>query len=270
MDKVLVSIILPTYNRAGYIKKSIESVLRQTYRDFELIIIDDGSADGTAKILSQYQKRDSRVRIIRNEKNLGFVKSLNKGISLARGKYIARLDDDDFWSNSQKLEKQIRFFEDNPDYILVGGGMIKIDEKGKEIKKYLFPENDKDIREIMLLTDPFVHPAVVFKKEAWRLVGGYDERFYFSQDWDLWARLGKVGKMYNFPEYFVCFLQGDQNRGNKRMAYHLWLNLKIRKKYRREYPNFVKGYLFGWGAYLLKPIFLRFKQFYARNKNKKN
>lgn len=264
----LVSIILPTYNRSEYLVRAIKSVLDQNYNNFELIIINDGSTDKTSEIISQYQ--DSRIKIIENKENLGFVRSLNKAINYAQGKYIARIDDDDFWSDSQKLEKQIKFLENNPEYVLVSSGMIKIDKNGKEIKKYLFPEKDEEIREKMLLTDYFVHPGVVFKKQTWEKAGGYNEQFYFSQDWDLWARLGKIGKMYNFPEYFVSVMESGENRTSNKMGYHLLLNQKIRKKYSRDYPHFWRYYLLGWGAYFLKPLFLKFKQFYGRIKNKEN
>ena len=268
MDKKLVSIILPTYNRSQYICRAIESVLNQTYDNLELIIIDDGSKDNTLEIISKYQ--NPKIKVIRNKENLGFVKSLNKAIKLAQGKYIARIDDDDYWSDSKKLKKQIEFLENNPEYVLVGSGMIKIDKNGKEIKKYLFLEKDQELRKKMLLTDYFVHPGVVFRKEDWERVGGYNEEFYFSQDWDLWARLGKIGKIYNFPEYFVSVMESDDNRTSNKMGYHLLLNQKIRKKYKKDYPHFWRYYLLGWGAYLIKPMFLKLKQFYGRIKNKKN
>lgn len=266
--KPLVSVILATYNRSEYLGRAIESVLDQSYNNFELIIIDDGSTDRTSEVIYEYQ--DSRIKIIKNKENLGFVKSLNKAINYAQGEYIARIDDDDYWCDSRKLEKQTEFLENNPEYVLVGSGMIKIDKEGKEIKRYLFPEKDQELRKKMLLTDYFVHPGVVFRKKGWQAVGGYNEQFYFSQDWDLWARLGKIGKMYNFPEYFVSVRESEENRTNNKMGYHLLLNQKIRRKYKNDYPYFWKYYLLGWGAYFLKPIFLRFKRFYAKFKRKNN
>jgi len=245
----LVSVILPTFNRAEILKKSINSVLSQTYKNFELIIIDDSSTDETERTILEYQKKDSRIKIIRNEKNIGFVKSLNKAIKQSQGKYIARLDDDDFWSSSQKLEKQIGFLENNPDYVLISAGIIYINKYGEEVKRYLPPENDKDIRKLMLITSPLVHIASVFTKKSWETVHGYDEEFYFSQDWDLWAKLGSVGKMYNIQEYLTYSLASNQNRSNKKMSYHLWLNLKIRMKYRKNYPYFWQGYIMGLVAY---------------------
>lgn len=267
MNKKIVSVIITTYNREKFIKKAIDSVLAQSYKNFELIIVDDDSSDNTLEIISQYH--DPRIKIIKNKINLGVVKSSNKAISYARGEYIARIDDDDSWCDKDKLKKQVEFLENNPRYVLVGCGLIKINKQGKEIKRYLLPEKDNDIRKIMLLFDPFVHSGVVFKKESCELVGGYNEEFFFSQDWDLLARIGRIGKMYNFPEYFVYLLRSDQNRTNERLAYHLLLNQKIRKKYRKDYPYFWIYYLLGWGAYLVKPNFLKIKQFYEKFKDKK-
>lgn len=246
----MVSVILATYNRSNTIKKAIDSVLSQTYRDFELIIINDGSTDDTLGVLRSYN--DSRIRIIENKENIGFVKSLNKAIELAQGEYIARIDDDDYWCDNAKLEKQVKFLENNPEYVLVGCGMIK------NGTKYLFKEKDEDIRKVMLLADQFVHPGVVFRKDAWETVGRYDEKFFFSQDWDLWMRLGKIGKMYNFLEYFVCVSEDGNNRTSKRMKYHLMLNQKIRRKYRKDYPGFYKAYISGWVLFLIS--FLPFQK----------
>lgn len=267
--KVLVSIILPTYNRAGYIRRAIESVLSQTYKNFELIIINDNSTDKTENIISHYQNKDSRIKIIANTTNIGFVKSLNKGIKKSKGQYIARIDDDDFWCDEGKLEKQIGFLEEHQNYVLVGGGIIKIDENGKEFVRHLLPKEDEDIRKLILLDDCFAHSAVVFKKKTWEKVNGYNEKLTISQDWDLWMKFGKLGKFYNFQEYFICYLQGKQNRSNFNIRANLKRNIKLRKKYSKNYPNFQKAFLLGWVYYLytfipfrhfLKPIFSKMRR----------
>ena len=259
MDKKpLVSIIIATYNRGKSINKAIESVLNQTYKDIEIIVIDDGSTDETPKIVSEISKTDSRIRIVTNKINLGLVKTLNRGISNAHGKYIARLDDDDFWCNPQKLEKQVAFLENNPDYVLVGGGVIRVDEQGKEIIRFTLPESDEDIRQKILQDNTFAHSTVVFKKEAWEKAGGYNETLIFSEDWDLWLRFGKFGKFYNFPEYFIYYLQGEQNISNLNIRQNLKFSIKLRKKYRKDYPGYRKAILFCWASYFYS--FLPFKQ----------
>jgi len=241
-SKPLVSIILSTHNREEEIGESIKSVLSQTYEDFEFIIVDDGSSDNTLEVLNNYG--DPRIKIIENKENIGFVKSLDKAINYAQGKYIARIDDDDHWINKEKLQKQIKFLEENSEYALIGTGMIK------DNKNILLPQTDKQIREKMLLRSPFAHASVVFSKKAWQKVGGYDEGLFFSQDSDLWAKIGKTGKMYNLPEAMVNVSMGENNRTNKKVRYHLWLKQRIRVRHRKDYPHFWKAYILGFIDFL--------------------
>lgn len=263
MKDSLVSIVIATYNRAKYIKKAVESVLSQTYQNIEIIIVDDGSTDKTPEIISEFSKKDPRIVILTNKTNLGFVRTLNKGIQRAQGKYIARLDDDDFWCDSKKLEKQVEFLEIHPDYALVGGGMIKIDEKNREIARYLFPEKDEDIRKSILVENLFVHSTVLFRKYIWEKIGGYDKEFDGLEDKDLWLKIGRLKKFYNFQEFFVCYLghqynnpgYAARNYGRKRQ---LKLNIRLRKKYRNDYSSYRKAILFCWASYFYS--FLPFKQ----------
>jgi len=247
--KLLISVILPTYNRGKYIKRAIESVLIQTYKNIELIIIDDGSTDRTSEIIDVISKKDPRVVVVTNDTNLGLVKNLNKGIKKAKGELIARIDDDDYWCDKNKLKKQADFLENHPDYVLVGSGLIRIDENGKEIVRHILPEKDEDIRKLIIFDNTFAHPSVMFKKSAWEEVNGYDESLFFSEDWDLWMKLGKIGKFYNFPEYFICYLQGKQNRSNFNVRKNLKLNIKLRKRYRHDYPGFRRAFILGWLYY---------------------
>ena len=255
VNNSLVSVILPTYNRSEYLGRAIESVLNQNYNNFELIIIDDSSTDKTSEVILKY--KDSRIRVVKNQENIGFVKSLNKGIKQANGKYIARLDDDDFWTSPDKLEKQVAFLENNPDYVLVSCGMIREDDNG--VREVLTLEHDNEIRDMMLFASPIVHIGAVFSKKAFDLVGGYDEDLYFSQDSDLWAKLGKVGKMYNIHEYFTHAFIAGHNRSSKKMSYHLWLKQKIRFRHRKDYPHFYKAFAIGFLAYLFSMIPFRKK-----------
>jgi len=261
MEEPLVSIIIATYNRERYIKKALESALNQTYKNFEIIVIDDSENEETEKIIKLLNRKE--IKYIKNEVRLGFVKSLNKSIGIAKGKYIARLDDDDSWCDTKKLEKQIKFLEENPGYVLVGGGAILIDEKGKELRRFLPPERNEKIRELMLFDCLFSHSTVVFKKNTWKLTYGYDERLDSAEDWDLWLKFGAFGKFYNSQEYFVYFLQAGQGK----TQYIRWQNtrthLKLMRKYRNEYPNFYKAFLVGLISYLYsffpRPKWFRFK-----------
>lgn len=262
----LVSVIIPTYNRAVYLKRAVESVLAQSYKNIELLIINDGSSDKTPAVISELKERDPRIVGLTNKGNLGIAKSSNRGIRRARGKYIARLDDDDFWADPKKIEKQVEFLEAHPDYVLVGGGMIKIDREGREIKRYLFPEKDEEIRRSLLVYNLFVQSTILFRKEAWQRVGGYDETLDFlGEDRDLWLKLGRVGKFYNFQEFFTYYLdERKHNLARKRHLRRVWTLIKVREKYRGDYPGFWKAALFCWANYLhsflpfgedLRPLF---------------
>lgn len=252
----LVSIILPAYNSEKYIQRAVESALNQSYKNIEVIIIDDSPNDKTMNIVFEIRKRDDRAVYIKNENRLGFVKSMNKGIRMAQGEYIARLDSDDYWCDRNKLEKQVRFLEDHRDYVLCGGGCISIDDAGRELYKWLYLE--KDARKTIFFENQFIHSTVVFRKDAYELAGGYDEQLDYCEDWDLWLKMGKIGKLYNFQDYFVCYLQGSQNRSDRRKECKV--AIRLRKKYRNDYPGSRRAELLGWVFYIfsfLPPSFRR-------------
>jgi glycosyltransferase involved in cell wall biosynthesis len=252
----LVSTVLPAYNSEKHIQRAVESALTQSYKNIEVIIIDDSPNDKTMNIISEIRKGDSRVIYVKNENRLGFAKSLNEGIRMARGDYIARLDSDDYWCDQNKLEKQVRFLEDHQDYVLSGGGCISIDETGREL--YKWPYLEKDARKTIFFENQFVHSTVVFRKDAYELAGCYDEQLDYSEDWDLWLRMGMIGKLYNFQDYFVCYLQGSQNKSDRKKECKV--AIRLRRKYRGDYPGARRAILFGWIFYIfsfLPPSFRR-------------
>jgi len=161
-----VSILLPTHNGSRFISKSIESVLLQSFEDFELIIIDDGSTDMTPDIAKEFTRKDKRVVFMSNKKNLGIQKTLNNGMRIAKGEYIARVDDDDEWVGSDKLARQVDFLDKNSDHVLVGTGVIVVDEKRDELFRFLQPSGDEAIRRKMLFKSYFMHSTVLFRKDA--------------------------------------------------------------------------------------------------------
>lgn len=272
----LVSVVITTYNREKSIRKAIESVLNQTHRNIELIIIDDGSIDETKEIIRPYFL-DPRVRYF-YEDNKGCADAMNNGIAVAKGKYVAILDSDDFWCDNQKIEKQLDFLEKNTDYVLVGGGATMIDEKGKEIVSYLLVEHDADIRKEILVNNVFAHVTVLFKKEAWEKVGGYDKN-YWMEDWDLLLKMGLVGKLHNIQEIFANYLGHQRNNPsdfdeNYSRLEQLKLKIKLKKKYRNYYPNYKKALLYCWIEYLfsllpfkyeLWPILFRVRKLFIRS-----
>jgi len=192
-----VSIVMPVYNREKYLPKAIESILTQTFEDFEFLIINDGSTDGTSEILSRY--RDPRMRIIENRENIGLTKSLNRGLEESRGRYVARQDADDI-SNASRIEKQVRAFEEDPALGLVGSFFNIIDEWDRTLRTVIVPIEDKEIRGSILDHNPFCHGSTMFRKEAIQKVGGYREFFKYAQDYDLWLRVSEHYRVGNIGE----------------------------------------------------------------------
>lgn len=262
MKSILVSIILPTYNRANYLERAIKSVLDQSFQEWELIVVDDASTDATFGILEKWQKKDGRIKMLRNEKNNylidGISKNLNNGISIAKGKYIARLDDDDCWCHKNKLKMQVDFLENNTEYVIVGGGMIVIDGLGKEKFRYFKKESDQEIRAGALLSSPFSHTTVMFLKSAAEKVGFYGNE-KLAEDWNLWLKLGKLGKFYNFPEYFTYYMMDGNNKSLFHLRQHAKIHIDLASRHRNEYPGFYMACFLGSAQYLysFSPMFLR-------------
>lgn len=235
----LVSIILPTYNGARFLRRAIESVIAQTYTAWELLVIDDGSIDDTPAILAELQQTDSRIRYIKNTYNLGIQKTLNKGIKESKGVYIARIDDDDVWAQVDKLEQQVSFLEENPEYVLVGTGVILIDETEKEIMRYFLPETDHAIRTGLLAQNRFVHSSVLFRKDTVIELDGYSESVEVRhvEDYDLWLRLGMKGMLANIPQYAVKFTVREGSISGSNKIDQFYKNIALIKKYKAYYPH---------------------------------
>lgn len=241
MKQPLISVIIPSYNRQNSIDKSIESVLSQSYKNLEIIVVDNRSIDNTPKILAEYSKKDSRIKVIENEQDLSLVKTLNKAIKISTGEYIARLDDDDTWLDANKIEKQVNFLEADQDYVLVGTGFVAVNEHGVEISRTLLPQEHRQIIDAMLFRCLFIHSAVVFRRDMFEALGGYNEALEVGEDYDLWLRMGRVGKMYNVPEYIVSYRESGKKLSRTNWKKTLIRNMLLIKKYGKDYPHFTKA-----------------------------
>ncbi len=240
-----VSIILATHNTPRYLREAIDSVLTQSFADFELIIINDASPHAeTEQIIASY--RDLRIAYIKNEKNVGQVVSANLGIGHAKAPLIARIDDDDAWTDKNKLKQQVAFLKEHPDHMAVGTNIAVTDYDTDALEyKTEYPLTDEEIRQQFFSRSPFAQSSVVFRTSAFEQAGRYDEKFKRVEDFDLWMRLGKIGKLANLPEVMVKW--HTPSRSNKTVAQnrfkHNLIILSIIKKYRKEYPNFLTSYL---------------------------
>lgn len=243
----LVSIILPTYNGAFSILKAIKSVQSQTFQNWELLIIIDGSVDSTKDVILEYKKNDQRIKIIQNSTNLGIQKTLNIGLQNASGRYVARIDDDDQWIITEKLSKQVSFLEKNPEIVLVGTGMVLVDKDENEIGRYLLPENDYEIRKSILLKNCFAHPTVVFRKDTVTLLGGYSEmlKYRHIEDYELWMRVGLRGMFANLPIFSTAYTISSSSLSGKNKLKQLYRDIQLSIKFRKFYPSFFKGFMVG-------------------------
>jgi len=253
--KPIVSVLLPTYNGAKFITKSIESVLKQDFSDFELIIIDDGSSDYGPDIVKEFMQKDNRVIFISNKENLGIQKTLNKGLGVAKGEYIARIDDDDEWVERDKLSRQVKFLDENSDYVLVGTGVVMVDEERNELFRFLQPIDDKSIRDRMLFKSCFMHSSILFRRRIVIELGGYSEKEEHKhiEDYYLWLELGKVGKLANLPTYGIKFMLRDGAITSKHKPEQFRKIIRLVKSFRSDYPNPRTGILF---AYLRSGLFV--------------
>lgn len=195
-----ISVIMPVYNCDKFISQAVKSVLDQTFKDFELIIIDDGSTDKTLSIIGKIQ--DKRIKVFRNEKNLGIAKSLNEGLKLSRGKYIARADADDI-NMVDRFKIQINFLEKNIEFVLVGSNVELIDQNDKKIGLKMYPESDFALRRSFFIRNQILHPTVMMIKKVVKRVGGYNTYVNGAEDYDLFFRLMEVGKVYNIQKNLV-------------------------------------------------------------------
>lgn len=236
---------MPVHNGARYLKQAIESVLDQSFSDFELIVIDDGSTDNSLEIIRSFSKSDPRINIVKNEKNLGIQKSLNIGIKKARGDFIARIDHDDIWCDRNKLQKQVDFLEQNSSYALVGTAAIFINASGHEIGRAKYQSADENIRKRILLANQFAHPSVLIKKEALEKVGLYSEekKYKHIEDYELWLRLGKKYKLANLHDYCLKYRVNAEGISLKNQFQQRLAGLKLSIEYSRHYPNSFKSIL---------------------------
>lgn len=182
----IVSIVMPVFNQARFLSEAIDSILGQTFADFDLLIIDDGSTDGCSDLLASVN--DSRLRVWRNERNLGITPSLKRGISMARGTYIARMDADDV-ALPERLAMQAAFLDKHLEVGILGSACTIIDAEGKYLREYSVPVGDLMIRWTSLIASPFAHPSVMFRRSFLEQYGlNYDETYATAQDYDLWTR----------------------------------------------------------------------------------
>lgn len=210
----------------SFLELFLKTVSEQTYKDFEVIMIDDGATDENLSLIRSFN--DPRIKVIKNSRNIGLTKSLNIASKLARGEYLARLDTDDFIS-PDRLEKQVEFLDSHPDHVLCGSHGYEIDGTKRDLQKN-FPliESDSDLRKSVVLFNPFIHSSIMMRKEAFSKIGGYNESFRYSQDYQLVFQLMKVGKVANLPQPLVSRHVGGHQISIKKQASQTYYALRTK------------------------------------------
>jgi GT2 family glycosyltransferase len=199
----LLSVLLPVHNGEQFLRQALESLSSQTFTDYELIVINDGSTDATQEILSDYQSRDPRVRIYSQARS-GIVASLNRAIAQSSGDYAARMDADDI-AFPDRFDRQLKVLRDHPEIGVLGGAAVVIDAAGREIGSLQYPTDDRGIRAALRLTNPFCHPTAMMRMALLKDVGGYRAAFPHAEDFDLWLRVSEQSRMRNLAEPLLYY-----------------------------------------------------------------
>lgn len=246
-----ISVIMPVYNQnPSYLREAIESILGQTFHDFELIIIDDGTTEKEClNIIEHYAATDRRIHVSKNIKNSGIIISLNRAIDLSSGEYIARMDSDDI-AYPKRLEKQLHFLERHPSCDLLGTLATVIDENSEKIGNIKLPTTPRDIRSTILKRNPLIHPTWMFRSSLTEKVGKYSQDTTGTEDYEFLLRIATTHEIHNLPEPLLKYrfnvngISFGKNKLQEKSA--LAVRMKALKKY---------GYSRWEAIYLVAPIF---------------
>jgi glycosyltransferase involved in cell wall biosynthesis len=197
-----VTVLLPVHNDRRFVGRAVASILAQTFRDFELVVLNDASTDGSMDVVEGF--RDARLRIVRNASNIGLARTLNVGLAAAEGELVARMDADDI-SEPTRFERQVAFLDANPAVALVGTWARWIDEDDRPFTTIRFPTDAAEIERSLLEENCIFHPSVMFRRRPIQALGGYSIATPLSQDYDLWLRLSERHALANLPEFLVRY-----------------------------------------------------------------
>ena len=225
-EKPRVSVIMSVYNAQLYLVEAIESILNQSFSNFEFLIVDDCSVDNSANILKVFAAKVTRIKVFTNKDNLGLTKNLNKLIHLAKGEFLARMDADDI-SLTERFTEQILFFDTHPTIDIVGTFSQDISEIGKIIGERTVPVSHKEIIKLLPKLNPLSHPTVMMRTSVIREIEGYDERFKTSQDYHLWFKaVGNGCKIANIPKTLFQYRMNDNYASRKNFQFR-WNMFKV-------------------------------------------
>ncbi|HQI02387.1 MAG TPA: glycosyltransferase family A protein [Deltaproteobacteria bacterium] len=209
-----VTVLMPVCNGQTYVREAMDSVIAQTYQDWEFLIVDDGSTDDTPRILNEYRRRDNRIRIVRNPGNMGISMSLNTGISLSSGKFIARMDADDI-SLPERIGKQVNFLDRHPSVGVCGTWVQPMG--GKKDRAVLYPRTHDSIVCTHLFNPAIAHPSVMMRRETLEKHGlSYSTQFPYAQDYEFWVRCSHHTRLANIDEVLLILRQHENKISEKK------------------------------------------------------
>lgn len=238
-NKPLVSVVMTIFNAEFSLRRAIESIQRQSLKDFEFLIINDGSTDKSFSIVNEYMKNDKRIRVITNERNLQIAHSLNIGVFSARADFIARMDSDDI-SFPKRLEVQYTFLQKHPKVAIVGANILIIDENESIISKREYPTRSDDLKKVMFRYSPFAHPTVMFRKKIFQEFGGYNPQMIPCEDIDFWFKIGSKYEFGSIAEPLLKYTLSSNSNSHYNLRSTELLGFKIRLNAVRLYgfkPN---------------------------------
>jgi glycosyltransferase involved in cell wall biosynthesis len=201
MEQILVSVVMPVYNTAHFLPETIESILEQTHRHIEFFIVDDASPDDSWRVIEDYARRDNRIVAIRNDVNVGVVRTRNTGVALARGKYVALMDGDDV-ALPERIARQVAYLEDHPGCGACGSNIYEIDAAGSLRRTVTFPTEDEQIKRSFFFITPVRHSTLMVRKECFDRLGLYAD---MPEELDLLMRIGRTYQLANLPECLVKY-----------------------------------------------------------------
>lgn len=224
-----VSVILPAYNSERYIRDAVGSILAQTFRDFEFVIVNDGSADSTESILRELAAGDSRIKLI-SRPNTGYTIALQEAIENSRGEYLARMDADDH-SLPERFAKQVALLDARPEVGVVGTCYELMDEHGRKLHVQLQPSDDATLQKLCLAgTTPICHPSAMIRRTYFEQVGGYRHDAMPAEDLDLWLRLGEVSQLACLPDVLLRYRLHAGSVSEMKQAKQVEVQQRVRRE----------------------------------------
>lgn len=226
----LVSVIIPAYNASAVVEESIRSMMSQTYRNIEIIVIDDKSSDNTCRLVEKLKLEDPRIILVENHINIGIGANRNRGIELARGDYICWQDADDI-SIATRIDHQLSYLQQHKEVGAVGGYIRFFDENGDGVLR-IYSEKDSDLRRDIFKHNPIAQPALMIRAEVYSRVGGYDMKLRVSEDLDMFFRIGEVYKFANIQELVLMYRQSEHSLTRSKLREMEMTTFKIRSNYK--------------------------------------